>query len=404
MSAVRFLNPTTTLLWLTLLAIGWVMITSATMVGDAKGAAFTHGAYLAVGVLTFAAVICTPLDWLNRIHRLALLAALVLCILVLLPVIGSTVNGAQRWIRLGGFTLQASEVVKPLLLVYLAGYLARSGERDDLRLASMVPPALALTTLAALILLQPDFGAVVVLAAMTIGLLFVAGTRLGYFLLLVLAAAAALVVLVVAQPYRWARLVAFTDPWSYAFGSGYQLTQALIAFGRGEWLGLGLGEGVQKLFYLPEAHNDFILAVIAEELGIVGVLVVLGLLLVIGFRAFATGRRALTAKLPFAGYVSYGAGLVFTVQCLINAGVNTGLLPTKGLTLPFVSYGGNSLLVCCVLLGLVARADIEVAALSAPKSRRAATRSGGRKKAKAKNTTAVRKPAAARRTVTEDAA
>jgi cell division protein FtsW len=292
------------------------------------------------------------------------------------------VNGAQRWIRLGGFTLQASEFAKPLLLLYMAGYLSRpavnalargkrkSQDSAQANMVKLLPAALAVTSLGSLLLLQPDFGATVVLAVMTIGMLFVAGTRLGYFILLVLAAAAVLALLIVVQPYRWNRLVSFSDPWSHAFGGGYQLTQALIGFGRGDWFGLGLGEGVQKLFYLPEAHNDFILAVIAEELGIVGVLAVLALLLLVVYRAFRSGRRALNAGLPFAGYLCYGVGLLLGVQVLFNAGVNTGLLPTKGLTLPFISYGGNSLLVCCALLGLVARADIEVATAAEPRRRK----------------------------------
>ena len=380
MSALRHLDPATTLLWLTLLAFGWIMIASATMVGDARGAAITHGAYLVVGMLAFLLVALLPSTALQFVHRLALLAALLLCVLVLLPGVGHTVNGAQRWIRLGGFTLQVSEVVKPLLLLYLAGYLARSDARANTTVSSLLPPALALTLVAGLLLLQPDFGAVVVLAATTVAMLFVAGVRLGWFLLLVLGAAAALALLVVAQPYRWTRLVAFTDPWSYAFGSGYQLTQALIAFGRGDWFGLGLGEGVQKLFYLPEAHNDFILAVIAEELGIVGVLLVLGALLLLGLRMLTTARRALAAQQTFAGYLCYGAGLIILLQTFINAGVNTGLLPTKGLTLPFVSYGGNSLLVSCALLGLAARTDIELAQAETPG--RAGKRQAGERQAR----------------------
>lgn len=375
MSTLQRLDPVTILLWFCLLAFGWVMIGSATMVGNAAaplGNMFTHGAYLAVGVASFAVAALIPLSWLENLHRVALLVALLLCVVVLLPGIGHTVNGAQRWIKIGGFTLQASEFAKPLLLLYLAGYLSRplpvlSAARKKAlenspknNVVKLLPAALAVTSLGALLLLQPDFGATVVLASMTMGMLFVAGTRLGYFILLVLAAAAVLSLLVVVQPYRWARLVAFSDPWSYAFDGGYQLTQALIGFGRGDWFGLGLGEGVQKLFYLPEAHNDFILAVIAEELGIVGVLGVLLLLLVVVYRALASGRRALKAGMPFAGYVCYGVGLLLGVQVLFNAGVNTGLLPTKGLTLPFISYGGNSLVVCCALLGLVARADSEV--------------------------------------------
>ena len=384
MTALGRLDPVTILLWFALLTFGWVMIGSATMVGlpnAPMGNMFTHGAYLAVGIAAFCVALLVPLDWLQGLHRVALLVALVLCIVVLLPGVGHTVNGAQRWIRLGGFTLQASEFAKPLLLLYLAGYLSRPAaavkgrgkkalaDSAQANMVKLLPAALAVTSLGALLLLQPDFGATVVLAVMTIGMLFVAGTRLGYFILLVLAAAAVLALLIVVQPYRWNRLVAFSDPWSHAFGGGYQLTQALIGFGRGDWFGLGLGEGVQKLFYLPEAHNDFILAVIAEELGIVGVLAVLSLLLLVVYRALVSGRRALKAGLPFAGYLCYGVGLLLGVQVLFNAGVNTGLLPTKGLTLPFISYGGNSLVVCCALLGLVARADIEVAIAAEPRRR-----------------------------------
>lgn len=385
MTALGRLDPVTVLLWFALLTFGWVMIGSATMVGLPSapfGNMFTHGAYLAVSMAGFLLALLVPLQWLQHLHRVALLIALVLCVVVLLPGIGHSVNGAQRWIKLGSFTLQASEFAKPLLLLYLAGYLSRpapkalgrskhgKAERAQANLVKLLPAALAVTSLGALLLLQPDFGATVVLAVMTIGMLFVAGTRLGYFILLVLAAAAVLALLIVVQPYRWNRLVAFSDPWSHAFGGGYQLTQALIGFGRGDWFGLGLGEGVQKLFYLPEAHNDFILAVIAEELGIVGVLAVLALLLIVVYRALASGRRALTAGLPFAGYLCYGVGLLLGVQVLFNAGVNTGILPTKGLTLPFISYGGNSLMVCCALIGLLARADIEVAMAAEPKRRK----------------------------------
>ena len=396
MTALRQLDPLTVLLWFVLLAFGWVMVGSAVSVDanrEAVGSLSTHGAYVAVGMLGFLFALVLPLSVLERLHRVALLIALFMCVIVLLPGIGHTVNGAQRWIKLGGFTLQASEFAKPLLLLYLAGYLARpvatpgkgakrskaADNSPQANIVKLLPAALAVTSLGALLLLQPDFGATVVLAAMTIGMLFIAGTRLGYFIFLVVCAAAILALLVVAQPYRWNRLVAFQDPWSHAFDGGYQLTQALIAFGRGDWFGLGLGDGVQKLFYLPEAHNDFILAVIAEELGIAGVLVVLALLLWVVYRALRSGRRALCAGLPFAGYVCYGVGLLLGVQILFNAGVNTGLLPTKGLTLPFISYGGNSLLICCGVLGLVARADIEVALATTPARKRSAarTRRGG---------------------------
>ena len=378
--AARHLDPLTTMLVLILLAFGWVMIGSATLVSQeaSLGLVLTHGVYLALGVGVFAVGICVPLAFVEQWHRVAIAAALIVCVIVLLPGIGHTVNGAQRWVKLGGITFQASEFAKPALLIYLSGYLARSGARQDVVLMDLVPPALAVTGLAALLLLQPDFGAVVVLAAMTIGMLFIAGTRLGYFLLLVGAAGAALSLLVVVQPYRWARFVAFQDPFAYEFSSGYQLVQALIAFGRGDWFGLGLGEGVQKLFYLPEAHNDFILAVVAEELGVVGVIVVVGLLLTLALRALRSGRLALVSGMPFAGYLCYGVGLLISVQCLINAGVNTGLLPTKGLTLPLISYGGNSLIVCFALLALVARTDIELAQIAA-KPRSKVKKSKGRR-------------------------
>jgi cell division protein FtsW len=218
-----------------------------------------------------------------------------------------------------------------------------------------------LAVVCGLLLLQPDFGTAVVLCATACGLLFVAGARLRHFLAVVALGAAALVGIAVLQPYRLDRLVSFADPWQFAFGSGYQLTQALIAFGRGEIFGLGLGEGIQKLFYLPEAHNDFIFAVIAEELGLVGALTVLSLFAVLVVRILRVGRQALDAGTAFGGYLVYGVGLLLGVQCLINLGVNTGVLPTKGLTLPFVSYGGNSLVVSCAMIGLVLRVQLEEA-------------------------------------------
>ncbi|MEM7220131.1 MAG: putative lipid II flippase FtsW [Pseudomonadota bacterium] len=358
----RGLQPATLTLIAALIAIGFIMIHSATNVdGVSSGLATRHAATVALGVGGFLMLTLMPLALWQSLHRIGVLAAVALCLLVLLPGVGITANGAQRWLPFVGVTLQVSEWVKPLLLVYLAGYLARVADAPDgRRFVDLVPPALTLVGVGALLLLQPDFGALVVISAVTIGMLFIAGVRLGYFVLLVLAAGGLLGFLLVAQPYRWERLVSFTDPWSTAFGSGYQLTQALIAFGRGEWFGLGLGQGVQKLFYLPEAHNDFILAVIAEELGVVGVLLVLGLLTLLALRILNVGRRALVAGQRFAGYLCYGTGLLFAVQVLINAGVNTGLLPTKGLTLPLVSYGSNSMLVCMGLLALVARAEIEL--------------------------------------------
>lgn len=345
--------------WLLLVALGTVMIASAVVVAT-DASAVKHGFFLLLAGCAFAVCLLVPLDWWFSGHRLAWLGALTICGIVLLPGIGHEVNGAKRWISIAGFTLQSAEIAKFLLLVYLAGFLARFSDRIADEPQLLLRPLLMIGLVSALLMRQPDYGSVVVIAGMTCGLLFVAGTRLRHFLLVVVVAGGALALLAYAQPYRLARLVTFTDPWAYAFNSGYQLTQALIAFGRGEFFGLGLGEGIQKLHYLPEAHNDFIFAVIAEELGLVGTL---ALLLLIGFliiRILQTAREALLAGRSFAAYIVYGVAFLLGLQTLINLGVNTGLLPTKGLTLPFVSYGGNSLIVCCAMLGLVCRARLEM--------------------------------------------
>ncbi len=346
------------LAWVAIVAIGVVMVASASVAID-DGLLLKHLVYLAASLGALVAVLLIPLDWWRRGHRLAWLAAVTLCVLVLIPGIGLSANGARRWIGLGAFSLQAAEVCKFLFLVYLAGYLERFGGAiaDDSRV--LLRPLAMLAVLAILLLLQPDFGTTVVLGVTACGLLFVAGTRLRHFLAIVVLGAALLAALAVLQPYRLQRLVTFVDPWQFAFGSGYQLTQALIAFGRGEVFGLGLGEGIQKLFYLPEAHNDFIFAVIAEELGLVGALLLLALFAVLVVRILRLGRRALDAGQAFSGYLAYGVGLLLGIQCLINLGVNTGLLPTKGLTLPFVSYGGNSLMVSFAMIGLLLRIQLE---------------------------------------------
>jgi cell division protein FtsW len=299
------------------------------------------------------------LRWWQAGHRLAWVLAVLLCALVWLPGLGSEVNGAHRWISFGGFTLQPAELAKFLLLVYLAGYLARFEDQiaDDPWV--LLKPFLMVGVVAGLLLAQPDFGTTVILVCTTCGLLFLAGARLRHFLSAVLIAVGALVLLVFQQPYRLARFAGFMDPWSDANGGGYQLVQALIAIGRGEVFGLGLGEGIQKLEYLPEAHNDFIYAVIAEELGLVGAIGVIVLFLFLVLRILRMAKHSLAEGHLFAGYLVYGVALLFGFQYLVNVGVNTGVLPTKGLTLPFVSYGGNSLVVSCALLGIVCRAFLE---------------------------------------------
>jgi cell division protein FtsW len=346
------------LCWVAILALGTVMVASAS-VAISSTLLLKHGVFLAASLSALLAVLLVPLDWWRRGHRIAWVLAAALCILVLIPGVGLEVKGARRWIGFGAFSVQPAEVAKLLVPVYFAGYLARfhGALADDAR--ALVRPLLMLGIVCALLLMQPDFGTAVVLGIMAAGMLFVAGARLRHFLLIVTAGGLLVAALAILQPYRMQRLISFVDPWEFAFSSGYQLTQALIAFGRGEIFGLGLGEGIQKLFYLPEAHNDFIFAVIAEELGLVGAIGVLALFAVLVVRILRLGRRALADGEIFGGYLAYGIGLILGIQCLINLGVNTGVLPTKGLTLPFVSYGGNSLVVSSVMLGLVLRLQFE---------------------------------------------
>jgi cell division protein FtsW len=351
-------------LWLVAVTVGLVMVASASFPLSAAGGepgrfVVRHAAYLGAGAAALVACACVPLRVWLAVHRPLLIGALALAVLVLVPGIGHTVNGARRWIGFGIFSLQAAEFAKFAVVIYLAGYLTRYRTALQTDPVALLRPLALIGALCVLLLLEPDFGSMVVLVTLTGGVLFLAGARISHFVLIVAIAATVLGAVSMLQPYRMQRLVTFLDPWSVAYGSGYQLTQALIAFGRGDWFGLGLGEGIQKLLYLPEAHNDFIFAVIAEELGLVGALAVFALLIVLVLRVLRIAARSLDKGRTFAGFVAYGVALLLGLQCVINVGVNTGTLPTKGLTLPFISYGGNSLLVCCALIGLVLRAQIE---------------------------------------------
>jgi len=344
--------------WAALLVVGTVMVGSAAI---ALGGSFLskHLVFLAVAGVTSVFVYAIPPGWWHRLYLLGWLASALVAVLVLIPGIGHEVNGAQRWIRLGGFSLQAAEVAKFGLCIYMAGYLSRHHQKLSSDPEVLLVPLSMVGVVCALLIAEPDLGSAVVIVAASVGLLFLAGAKLRYFLLIVVLGAAALAALVMFAPYRMQRLIAFLDPWSVAFGSGYQLTQALIAFGRGELFGLGLGEGVQKLYYLPEAHNDFIFAVVAEELGGVGAILLALLLTYLVLQIFLLARRNVEHRAYFAGMVAYFTGLVLGIQFLVNLGVNTGVLPTKGLTLPFVSYGGNSLIISCALLALVLRTSQE---------------------------------------------
>lgn len=344
--------------WLALLVFGLVMVASASVA--LEGAHLTrHLVFLSLAGVAFAIVYALPLAFWDRLYLVAWFAALSLAVLVLL--VGHEVKGATRWISLGGFSLQPSEVAKFCLMVYLAGYLRRYHERLQVQPHLILIPLSMVISVAALLVAQPDLGSAVVIVSATVALLFMAGARLLYFLGFLLAGCAALAGLIWFEPYRLERLITFLDPWSKAYDSGYQLTQALIAFGRGEWFGLGLGEGIQKHLYLPEAHNDFIFAVIAEELGIVGTLIIGAAFVFLVVKLFSIARRQLSNGALFAGFGCYFTGLIIGFQFLVNLGVNTGVLPTKGLTLPFVSFGGNSLIISCAMFGFVLRAVMEEA-------------------------------------------
>lgn len=350
--------PSILISWACLLVFSVVMVGSAS-VALSGGYLTKHLVYTALALLSFLFCFAMPPVVWNRLYLLGWVAAFAISVLVLLPGIGHTAKGASRWLDLGFFTVQAAEVAKFGLCIYLAGYLSRHAAKIGEDVGVLMLPLCMVALVAGLLVAEPDLGSAVVIVAATVGVLFIAGAKLRYFALFVVVGAGLLALLIWDKPYRMERFIAFLDPWAVQYGSGYQLTQALIAFGRGEWLGLGLGEGVQKLFYLPEAHTDFIFAVIVEELGAFGGML-LGLTLAfLVVQLFALARANLGAGRAFAGYATYVLALLVGLQFLVSLGVNTGVLPTKGLTLPFVSYGGNSLLVFCGLLGLVLRASVE---------------------------------------------
>jgi cell division protein FtsW len=316
--------------------------------------------HMGLGLLGAFAVYRVPLAVWQRTGWLWLCLGLVLLAVVLIPGIGRTVNGARRWIALGPLTFQVSELVKLFVIIYLAGYLVRRHEEVRNRWSGFVKPMAVVFMVTLLLLLEPDFGATVVTAGTALGMVFLAGVKLGQFLLVILSGVSAAVLLIVMSPYRKARLTGFTDPWADQFNSGYQLTQSLIAFGRGEWFGVGLGNSIQKLSYLPEAHTDFVFAIWSEEFGWFGAMTVLALFTICIGSMFRIGRRAEKAGQLFSAFSCYGVALLLSIQIFINVGVNIGLLPTKGLTLPFLSYGGSSLIVCLMSVALILRIDGEL--------------------------------------------
>ena len=348
-----------------LLLLGLIMLTSASInnayskFGDPLHYFWRQGIMVSIGVTLAIIVLFIPVKVWQRLSVPLLLFGLGLLIFVLIPGIGHEVNGSIRWINLGGFHFQASEPVKLFMILYLADYLTRGSEEVREALSGFLKPIIIVCLMTGLLLLEPDYGAVVVLFATVLGMLFLAGVPLRQFILWVVIVVLALGALMLLAPYRVARLTVFMDPWADPFNKGFQLTQALIAIGRGELFGVGLGNSLQSISYLPEAHTDFLFAIIAEELGLVGVILVIGLFAVIVLRAFAIAIRTERKGKNYASYVAHGIGLIIGLQASINLGVNMGLLPTKGLTLPLMSYGGSSMIVTCILLALLLRVDYE---------------------------------------------
>jgi len=351
----------------TLLLLGLVMVTSASvsLAGRDGGDPFyfleRQLLFALVGAGVAALLLRVPTELWERLGFPLLVLGLALLVLVLLPGLGASVNGSRRWLRLGPLNFQASEAARVCLLFYLCGYLVRREAEVRSTILGFLKPLGVLAVAALLLLIEPDFGSGVVLLATGIGVVFLAGVTFRHFLVLCGGAVLGLALIAVSSSYRVKRLTAFLDPWADPFNTGFQLTQSLIAIGRGEWFGVGLGASVQKLFYLPEAHTDFVFAVLAEELGFAGIALVIGLVLLLSFRALYIARRAAEAGMRFQAYLAAAFGLWIGLQAFINIGVNMGLLPTKGLTLPLVSYGRSSLLVTLGWLGVVLRVAHEVA-------------------------------------------
>jgi cell division protein FtsW len=315
--------------------------------------------YLLLGLFFAMLVMRTDTSLWEKYSMSLLFVCLLLLVLVLIPGIGRVVNGSRRWLSMGPIGIQVSELSKMIMILYVAGYLVRQEKKVAQSIFGFLRPMLVLAVVAILLLLEPDFGATVVIAFTVMAMLFLTGVKLRYYLGLLFLVAICLICLAFSSPYRVARLTAFLNPWADQFNSGYQLTQSLIAFGRGGWSGVGLGDGVQKLFYLPEAHTDFLFAVLAEELGLLGVLLVLCLYSILVFRGMVIGFNAYLQGRLFTAYTAYGITFWLGLQAAINMGVNAGLLPTKGLTLPLLSYGGASIVMNCVVIALLLRIDHE---------------------------------------------
>ena len=348
-----------------LLTFGWVMVTSASMLvalDDYNNPYFysiRQGFFAIISIFLFLLALLVPTKNYEKNFSAFFFIMLIVLVAVLVPGIGKSVNGARRWIPLIVINIQVAELAKLLAIIFFSGYISTNLAKMNEFKEGILTPISLLGCIAILLLMQPDFGSTVVISICVMGMLFVGGNKAQWYGLLLAAMAVMASILVIVSPYRMHRITGFLHPWENANGSGYQLVQALIGFGRGGWFGDGLGNGVQKQFFLPEAHTDFITSVIAEEIGIVGLMILLCVYLFIVFKALNIAKSAFDLKRHYQAFLAYGIGFWMSFQVFVNIGVNTGLLPTKGLTLPFISYGGSSLLIMCYTIGILLRIDFE---------------------------------------------
>ena len=315
--------------------------------------------YFILGIIGLFACFFVPLNFWSSYDRLFITFGILLLFSVFIPGIGIEVNGANRWIRIAGFGLQPSEIMKFLSILYISCYSVRRIKEIQTHWLGFFRPALIIVSIISIILIQPDLGSSAVIFISVLGVLFVAGVKIQQFLVVALLGIIAITMMIIFVPWRWERIISFIDPWSDPWGSGYQLTLSLMSIGRGDWFGVGLGQGLMKMGYLPDAHTDFIFSVIVEEMGILGGFAIISLLFGLSFRIFFIGRESLVRKNFFGFYFSFGVALLLGLHTFINVGVSSGLLPTKGLTLPLISGGGTNLIIVCLMIGLILRIDYE---------------------------------------------
>lgn len=349
-----------------LLIIGFVMVISASlhlgvkMANDTSHYPFKQFVHIVLGLAFAFGVMRIQIRTWEKWGKFLFISGIVLLLIVLIPGVGIRVNGSIRWLSILGLRIQVSEVMKLISVVYMASYITRYGDHVKRSAIGLARPMGWLSVACGLLLLEPDFGSAVVIVVIAMGMMYLAGARISQFVVLTAILTISAIFLVKLSPYRLARVLSFSDPWADARNTGFQLTQALISFGRGEFWGVGLGNGIQKLFYLPEAHTDFLFSVLGEELGLVGVITIVGLFSILVLRAFAIGELAEKRDQKFSALVAYGLGIWFSFQAFINMGVNMGMLPTKGLTLPLMSYGGGSMIVMCGAMALLFRIQYEL--------------------------------------------